>query len=90
MQLGRKRIRAEAKALADMMREEAAERRTLQAQRREEKRKRRIANEMKSSQVQEIVHTDKIKRMNKKQLRKVRKTRVNDDGEVEFATLWDK
>ena len=72
------------------MREEAAERRTLQAQRREEKRKRKIANEMKSSQVQEIVHTDKIKRMNKKQLRKVRKTRVNDDGEVEFATLWDK
>lgn len=90
MQLGRKRIRAEAKALADTMREEAAERRTLQAQRREEKRKRKIANEMKSSQVQEIVHTDKIKRMNKKQLRKVRKTRVNDDGEVEFATLWDK
>ncbi|RHY56060.1 hypothetical protein DYB26_005032 [Aphanomyces astaci] len=53
---------------------------------REEKEKRRIANEFKASTLQVIKKTHKLKSMSKKQLRNIKKTRMNKNGEIELVS----
>jgi rRNA-processing protein CGR1 len=54
---------------------------------REEKRRRKAENELKFASTQTIDPT-KLKKMNKKQLRQVRRTKVNADGGVELAPVY--
>ncbi|CAM9491846.1 unnamed protein product, partial [Chrysoparadoxa australica] len=54
-----------------------------------EKEKRRQANELRSATYQSITKTHKLKGMNKKQLRQIKKTQVNvETGEVELVSPW--
>ncbi|CAK4080426.1 unnamed protein product [Aphanomyces euteiches] len=57
---------------------------------REEKEKRRMANELKSASVQVIRKTGKLKTMSKKQLRNIKKTRMNKNGQVELVPVYTK
>ncbi len=57
---------------------------------REEKKKRRAENLLKSTTYQVISDPNKLKRMSKKQLRMVKKTRVNAQGVVEFVGAYEK
>ncbi|ETV77430.1 hypothetical protein H257_08847 [Aphanomyces astaci] len=57
---------------------------------REEKEKRRIANEFKASTLQVIKKTHKLKSMSKKQLRNIKKTRMNKNGEIELVSAYAK
>lgn len=52
------------------------------------KRKRRAENEFKSAQVQELSDPTKLKRMSKKQLRTIKRVRVNDDGVRELVPAY--
>ena len=54
---------------------------------REEQQKRRMANEYKSASYQSI-NTAKLKGMSKKQLRQVKKTVMNKNGQVELVGLY--
>ncbi|KAF0719437.1 Aste57867_1033 [Aphanomyces stellatus] len=58
----------------------------------EEKEKRRMANELKSVQAsaQVIRKTHKLKTMSKKQLRNIKKTRMNKNGQVELVSVYTK
>eukprot|EP00607_Mallomonas_marina_P003263 CAMPEP_0182427744 /NCGR_PEP_ID=MMETSP1167-20130531/19156_1 /TAXON_ID=2988 /ORGANISM="Mallomonas Sp, Strain CCMP3275" /LENGTH=132 /DNA_ID=CAMNT_0024610193 /DNA_START=253 /DNA_END=651 /DNA_ORIENTATION=+ len=53
----------------------------------EERQQRRIANEQKSTSYQ-MINTGKLKGMSKKQLRMIRKTSVNEFGQVELVSPW--
>ena len=55
--------------------------------RREEQQKRRMANEYKNSVYQELKH-ETLKGMSKKQLRMVKKTAINKNGQVELVSLY--
>lgn len=55
---------------------------------REEKLKRRMANEYKTSSFQVLSNTKNIKAMSKKQLRMIKKTQVNKFGKVELVSPW--
>ncbi len=57
---------------------------------REEKEKRRLANELKSASVQVISKTGKLKTMSKKQLRNIKKTRMTKSGVVEYVPVYSK
>jgi hypothetical protein len=71
------RIRSERKAEADEAR-----------QRKLDKAKRRAEGEMRAAQVQNI-GADKVKKMNKRQLKQVKKTRLNaQTGVVEFVGAY--
>merc|ERR1711918_242086 len=59
----------------------------LKAQR-EEKLKRRMENEFKSSSFQVLSNTKNIKAMSKKQLRMIKKTQVNKLGKVDLVSPW--
>lgn len=59
--------------------------------RREEQLKRKQANELKATTMQTITKTHKLKTMNKKQLRAIKKTAVNaQTGQVELVSPWAK
>ena len=80
----RKRMKDRERALIEKRKEKKREKR----ERRLANRKRKIENEMKSTTVQEITRLDKLKTMNKKQLKKIRRTSVRADGTVELVPLY--
>jgi len=67
--------------------EESAKRAEVRAKR-IAKLKRKAENELKSSSFQVLRNPEKVKKMNKKQLRQVRKTVVNEHGGVELVSPW--
>ena len=71
----------ETKALEQDIKDRAKALRVEKKEKRLEKAKRRQANEMKNSAFQ-IIDGTKMKHMNKKQLRMIKKTIVNKDGQV--------
>ena len=52
-------------------------------------RKRKAENELKNAKVQVMSHPEKIKKMSKKQLRSVYKTRMGDDGVVRLVGAYE-
>lgn len=58
--------------------------------RREANRKRKAENELKSSTYQIVTDSKTIKKMNKKQLRSLKRMRVNSDGVAELADPYAK
>jgi len=54
-----------------------------------EKRKRKAENELKNAKVQVMSRPEKIKKMSKKQLRSVYKTRMGDDGVVRLVGAYE-
>ncbi|KDO24370.1 hypothetical protein SPRG_10448 [Saprolegnia parasitica CBS 223.65] len=86
-------MKAKKKEMKDLEHEIAARKKQERLDKkiaREEKEKRRMANEMKSSTVQQISKTHKLKTMSKKQLRQIRKTRMNKNGVVEYVPIYTK
>lgn len=75
------------KALENQLKEAKKQRIAAAKALREEKEKRRVANEYKSSSYQ-LLNASKIKTMSKKQLRMVKKTSVNNKGQVELVNPW--
>lgn len=58
---------------------------------REERAALRAANEMKNTVMQTITKTHKLKNMNKKQLRQIKKTAINaQTGQLELVSPWQK
>jgi hypothetical protein len=53
------------------------------------RRKRKAENELKSAKVQVMSHPEKIKKMSKKQLRSVYKTRMGEDGVVRLVGAYE-
>ncbi|OQR92401.1 hypothetical protein ACHHYP_03748 [Achlya hypogyna] len=86
-------MKAKKKEMKDLEHEIAARKRQERLDKklaREEKEKRRLENEMKSATVQNISKTHKLKTMSKKQLRNIRKTRMNKNGVVEYVPIYSK
>mmetsp|Transcript_2436 Transcript_2436/g.6167 ORF Transcript_2436/g.6167 Transcript_2436/m.6167 type:complete len:277 (+) Transcript_2436:50-880(+) len=54
------------------------------------KKKRKAENELKNARVQVLRNTEKIKKMSKKQLRMVKKTEVDEDGNVRLVPLYSR
>ncbi|KAH9255774.1 hypothetical protein BASA81_006168 [Batrachochytrium salamandrivorans] len=71
-------------ALQDRRREQSEEAR----RNRVNKLKRKAENELKSSKIQVMSHPEKIKKMSKKQLKQVYKTRMGDDGVVRLVGAY--
>jgi F0F1-type ATP synthase epsilon subunit len=80
--------RAEVKALEAQVKAKRAEIGQKLKEKRLAKEKRKAENALKSSKVQVITKTDKIKKMNKKQLRSVLKTQMDQDGNVRYVPLY--
>jgi hypothetical protein len=60
-------------------------------QHREERAAMRAANEMKNTVMQTITKTHKLKSLNKKQLRQIKKTAINaKTGQLELVSPWKK
>ena len=70
------------------MREEAEEARRAERERIMERRRRRAEAELRNAKTQVITNADKVKRMNKKQLRAIHKTFVDDDGIERLVPLY--
>lgn len=70
------------------MKEESKKKREIQKEKRLENNKRRMANEYKNTSYQAL-NPEKIKTMSKKQLRMVRKTSMNKNGQVELVNPWE-
>lgn len=75
------------KELEREMIEERKNAKLAEKTRREEQHKRRQENEYKAAITQEL-RPEKLKGMSKKQLRSVRKTSVNKQGQVELVSPW--
>jgi len=75
------------KELEREMKEEKKAKIADEKRRREEQQKRRQANEYKNS-VYQVIKPETMKGMSKKQLRMVRKTAVNKQGQVELVSPW--
>jgi hypothetical protein len=71
------------------MKEEKRQKILEEKAKREEKQKRRMENEYKNS-VYQMIKPEKLKTMSKKQLRAVRKTSMNQNGQVELVNPWEK
>lgn len=84
----RKAVQSEAKALQKRLREERDAEEAEKKEFREAKRRRRAENMVKSAQGQVVADPAKLKKMNKKQLRNLKKTRVNKDGVVELVPAY--
>jgi hypothetical protein len=69
-----------------------AKKRRIQASKdeKEDLKKRKMENEMKAVVYQTINKTHKLKTMNKKQLRQIKKTRMNKNGVVELVGAYEK
>jgi glucose-6-phosphate dehydrogenase assembly protein OpcA len=78
---------AAARSIESRLREERRAEQAATRARREEKQRRRKANELKSSTFQAI-DAQRLKKMNKKQLRRIKRTRMGDDGNVELAPAY--
>jgi len=75
------------KDLEREMKEEKKNKLAEEKRRREEQQKRRMANEYKNS-VYQVIKPETMKGMSKKQLRMVRKTAMNKNGQVELVNAW--
>lgn len=71
------------------LREQTNKKKENERLRREQLTFRRLENEKKAGTFQEI-KPEKLKTMSKKQLRAIRKTSVNKNGQVEFVSPWAK
>lgn len=56
---------------------------------RENKRKRKAAADMMNTRYQVITNADKIKKMSRKQLRKIKKAKVDNEGNVKFVGIYE-
>lgn len=70
------------------MREDNKRKAIEEKQRREDQQKRRMENEYKNS-VYQTLRPEKLKGMSKKQLRMVRKTAMNKNGQLELVNPWN-
>uniref|UniRef100_A0A7S2SQP8 Coiled-coil domain-containing protein 86 n=1 Tax=Rhizochromulina marina TaxID=1034831 RepID=A0A7S2SQP8_9STRA len=87
----KKRRRDEMKDLERQMQERNRSEKLEAKQKREERLAERQANAMKGTTMQTITKTHKLKTMNKKQLRQIKKTQVNSrTGQVELVSPWAK
>lgn len=83
-----KRKMQEAKDHENELKERARLRRAEDKARLAAKLKRKAENELKSSKYQVIKNPEKLKKMNKKQLRMIHKTQMGPDGVMRFAPLY--
>ena len=74
----------ETKALEQEIKDKTKTLRVEKKELQQERAKRRQANELKNSSYQ-VIDPTKMKNMNKKQLRMIKKTIVNKDGQVSFC-----
>jgi hypothetical protein len=77
------------KALEKQMREEKAEEKRLAREKTEEKKKRKMENEFRSAKY-DVINPQRLKTMNKKQLRTIKKTRMNNNGAIELVGAYQK
>jgi hypothetical protein len=70
------------------MRENNRQKAIEEKQRREDQQKRRMENEYKNS-VYQTLRPEKLKGISKKQLRMVRKTAMNKNGQLELVNPWN-
>ena len=75
-------------ALEREMKEDNKRKAIEEKQRREDQQKRRMENEYKNS-VYQTLRPEKLKGMSKKQLRMVRKTAMNKNGQLELVNPWN-
>eukprot|EP00981_Chlorochromonas_danica_P012008 scaffold4368_cov180-Ochromonas_danica.AAC.21 len=87
--MAKKQREKAARDLEKEMKEEKKRKKEEERQRREEQEKRRLANEFKTTTFQ-VIKADKIKGMSKKQLRMVKKTSMNKNGQLELVNPWAK
>lgn len=87
VKMAQKRKEQVAKALEAQMKEETKRKILEKKARAEENQKRRMANEFKNSSYQTL-NTEKLKGMSKKQLRSVKKTVMNRNGQVELVGMY--
>jgi len=80
----KKEMKVLEREIADRKKQEKVDKRVA----REEKEKRRLANELKTASVQVISKTHKLKGMSKKQLRNIKKTRMSKSGVVEYVPVY--
>jgi len=90
----RKRLKEEKqeiKALENELKEAKRSEKAAARKHREERQAMRQANEMRGTTMQTITKTHKLKTMNKKQLRNIKKTAVNaQTGQLELVSPWQK
>ena len=87
----RKRRREEVKQLENDLKEEKRQAKIEARRRREERAALRAANELKGTTMQTLSKTHKLKTMNKKQLRMIKKTAINaETGQLELVSPWKK
>ena len=73
------------------MKEEKRQAKVEERRQKEERLARKQANEMKNTVMQTMTKTHKIKTMNKKQLRQIKKTAINaQTGQLELVSPWKK
>ena len=86
-----KRKREEVKKLENDLKEEKRRTKVEARKRREERAAIKAANEMKGTTMQTMSKTNKLKTMNKKQLRMIKKTAINaQTGQMELVSPWKK
>lgn len=90
LQLKQREAVKRGKESEDLLRETKLKILDEQKEKRLEAKRRRVENEYRSSSYQVINRTDKLKKMSKKQLRQIKKTRVNKDGQIEFVGAYEK
>jgi Cgr1 family len=90
VQQARRKLADQAKDVSKRMKEEKEQFLNELKAKREEKRRRKAENTLKSTKYQVISDPKTLKRMTKKQLRSVQKTRVNKDGNVELVGVYSK
>ena len=73
------------------MKEEKRQAKIEERRVKEERLARKQANEMKNTVMQTMTKTHKLKSMNKKQLRQIKKTAINaQTGQLELVSPWKK
>lgn len=88
VQKAHRAARLAAKAISDRLTEAAAAAKRERGERIAENRKRRAENEFKSAVVQELSDPTKLKKMSKKQLRQIKRVRINDEGVRELVPAY--
>lgn len=83
-----RQLKDEVKQLEKEMIDDIKAKKAAEKLRREEQEKRRMANEFKTATFQEI-KPQKLKGMSKKQLRSIKKTAMNQNGQVELVPLYE-
>jgi threonyl-tRNA synthetase len=80
--------KSEVKQLEKDMIDAIKAKKAVEKLKREEQEKRRMANEYKTAVFQEV-KPQKLKGMSKKQLRSIKKTAMNQNGQIELVPLWE-